>query len=392
MSSQLFTDEEYLSRVKKVQNVMQEKGIDILIASDPANINYLTGHDAWSFYVHQCAIVTLDDPMPYFWGRYMDAFSGVAMLTYLDEAHVRYYADSYMHNPTCHPMEVLAEVIKELKGENKTIGVEMDNYWFSAAAYETLMRELPNAKFTDANVLVNWVRIIKSDAEFECQKKAGKIAELAMQAGIDALYAGARECDVAAAVYNASYKGTPEFGGDYSSIALLMPHGETAGAPHLTWTDEKYPNNTFVYLELAGCYRRYHSPMSRTVVIGDKNPKIDQIADVVVEGLNACLDFAKPGVTCHEIWSVFNEIMKKGGLEKESRIGYSMGLNYPPDWGEHTASIRKGDMTVLQPNMTFHLIPGMYFDDCGASISEAFYVTENGVKTFANFPRKLFYK
>lgn len=392
MSLLLFEEEEYLSRVKRVQEVMAEKGIDVLIASDPANINYLTGHDAWSFYVHQCAIVTLDDPKPYFWGRYMDAFSGVAKLTYLDENHVRYYADSYMHNPTCHPMEVLADVLKELKAENKTIGVEMDNYWFSAAAYETLKKELPNATFQDANTLVNWVRIVKSDAEIACQKKAGKIAELAMQAGIDAMQAGARECDVASAVYAASYKGTPEFGGDYSSIALLMPHGETAGAPHLTWTDARYPSNTFVYLELAGCYRRYHSPMSRTVIIGEKNPKIEHIADVAIEGLNAALDFAKPGVTCHEVWSVFNEIMKKGGLEKESRIGYSMGLNYPPDWGEHTASIRKDDMTVLQPNMTFHLIPGMYLDDCGVSISEAFYVTETGVETFANFPRKLFYK
>jgi len=77
---------------------------------------------------------------------------------------------------------------------------------------------------------------------------------------------------------------------------------------------------------------------------------------------------------------------------KRSRIGYSMGLNYPPDWGEHTASIRSGDKTILQPNMTFHCIPGMYFDNFGVSISEAFRVTETGYETFANYTRELIMK
>jgi ectoine hydrolase len=69
-----------------------------------------------------------------------------------------------------------------------------------------------------------------------------------------------------------------------------------------------------------------------------------------------------------------------------------MGLNYPPDWGEHTASLRPGDKTVLQPNMTFHMIPGIWLSDCGVDISESFRVTENGVETFTNYPRKLLVK
>ena len=84
--------------------------------------------------------------------------------------------------------------------------------------------------------------------------------------------------------------------------------------------------------------------------------------------------------------------MKKYGMEKEARIGYSMGLNYPPDWGEHTASIRPGDKTIMQPNMTFHCIPGMYYENFGISISEAFRVTETGCETFGHYPRKLIFK
>ena len=40
----LFTKEEYKHRLKKVQRSMQEKGIELLISQDVANINYLTGY------------------------------------------------------------------------------------------------------------------------------------------------------------------------------------------------------------------------------------------------------------------------------------------------------------------------------------------------------------
>ncbi|HHZ01292.1 MAG TPA: ectoine hydrolase DoeA, partial [Tissierellia bacterium] len=187
-----FTKEEYLSRMKKVQKSMSEKGIDVLLITCPANMNYLSGHNAWSFYVHQMLVVTLNDEMPYFIGRYMDAFCGVVKTTWLDEEHVRAYPDYLVHNPVEHPMDYVCDCLKELNLDKKTIAVEMDNYYFTALAYERLKRGLPNAKFVDGNLLVNWVRIIKSEKEIELQKRAGKIVEKAMQAAIDALEPGAR--------------------------------------------------------------------------------------------------------------------------------------------------------------------------------------------------------
>lgn len=387
-----FEKSEYLSRMKKTQQSMSEKGIDLLLVTDPANMCYLSGHDAWSFYVHQGVIVTLTDEMPIFVGRYMDAFTGVVKTTYLDEAHVRAYSDTMVHNPNHHPMERFAEVITELGCANKVIGVEMDNYWFTAAAYESLKKNLPNATFKDANLLVNWIRIIKSDQEIAYQKRAGKLAELSIQAAADAIAPGVRQCDVVAAIYAAQIKGTDEFGGDYPSIVPMLPAGETAGAPHLTWNDEPYPNDIVIAIEIAGCYRRYHSPMARTVVVGRPNPKVEDVAKIAVEGLEAALDVVKPGIYLEEMEMAFRKTLAKYGLEKEARIGYPTGLNYPPDWGEHTASIRAGDKTILQPNMSFHCIPGMYFEDFGVSISEAFYVTETGHETFAHYPRKLIYR
>ena len=388
----LFTTDEYFSRITQTKTRMQDAGIDVLIVSDPANMNYLTGYDGWSFYVPQMVMVALDLDKPLWIGRGMDA-AGARHTTFLDDEYIIGYPDDYVQNPVKHPMNFAADEIKRRGWDEQCIGTEMDAYYFSACGFLTLQKDLPRAEFKDGNLLVSWVRLIKSDTEITYMRQAGKIAEKVMQTALDNLKPGVRECDAVAAVYHAQMSGMPEFGGDYPAIVPMMPTGEKTSAPHLTWTDEPYLNNQAVNLELAACRHRYHSPLARTAYLG-KNPpeKLSNLAKHTVEGLNLILEAIKPGMRCEEVESVWRKHIAKAGLEKESRIGYAMGLNYPPDWGEHTASLRPGDKTVLAPNMTFHTILGMWMDAYGFECSESFMVNETGCVTFADFPRKLFVK
>ena len=386
----LFPTEAYLERILNTKKRMTAAGIDVLIVCDPANMNYLTGYDGWSFYVPQAVVLSLDADQPVWIGRGMDA-SGATHTTFLKAEHIIGYPDDYVQSAVKHPMNFVAEQIKRRGWDNRSIGVEMDAYYFSARGFAELQKDLPRANFKDGNLLVSWVRIVKSDQEIEYMKQAGKISEKVMQTAMDNLSPGARECDVVAAVYQAQIAGTAEFGGDYPAIVPMMPTGEKTSAPHLTWTDEPYENEQAVNMELAACRHRYHAPLARTVYLG-KNPpdRLMHLAEHTVEGLNLTLAALKPGMICEEVELVWRNHIAKAGLEKESRIGYSMGLNYPPDWGEHTASLRPGDKTVLAPNMTFHMILGMWMDNYGFECSESFRVTENGCETFADFPRKLF--
>ena len=386
----LFQAEEYLERIRKTKKRMTDAGIDVLIVSDPANMNYLTGYDGWSFYVPQAVVVSLDAEQPLWIGRGMDA-NGAKHTTLLKADHIIGYPDDYVQSTVKHPMNFVAEQIKRRGWHKRTIGVEMDAYYFSARGYVELQKDLPQANFKDGNLLVSWVRITKSEPEIEYMKQAGKICEKVMQTALDNLSPGVRECDAVAAVYQTQMAGTPEFGGDYPAIVPMMPTGEKTSAPHLTWTDEPYQNEQAVNLELAACRHRYHAPLARTAYLG-KNPpdKLTRLAEHTVEGLNLTLAAIEPGMLCEEVELVWRKHIAKAGLEKASRIGYSMGLNYPPDWGEHTASLRPGDKTVLAPNMTFHMILGMWLENYGFECSESFSVTADGCQTFANFPRKLF--
>lgn len=387
---QVFEQREYEGRLKRTKERMREAGIETLFLTDPANMNYLSGYDGWSFYVHQGLIVSLDHDQPVWVGREMDK-NGAKATVWIDHGNLHSYDDDHVQSPVGkHPMDFVARVIEGMGRGDTHVGVEMDAYYYTAKSHQRLQERLPEATFSDATLLVNWVRVRKSDREIELIEEATRLSEAAMEAGIDAMGPGVPESTVAAEIYHTLVGGIEGMGGDYPAIVPLMPSGEHTGTPHLTWSDEPFRNGDPVIVELAGCRHRYHSPLARTAVVGGVPDEMERVAEVVVEGLNAALDTAAPGVTCEEVERAWRETIAKHGIEKEDRIGYSMGLGYPPDWGEHTASLRPGDDTVLEENMTFHMIPGIWTDELGVEISESFRVTENGAERFSAFPQKMF--
>jgi len=229
----LFQAEEYFERIRNTKKRMTDAGIDVLIVSDPANMNYLTGYDGWSFYVPQAVVVSLDEEQPIWIGRGMDA-NGARHTTFLSEDNIIGYPDDFVQSTVKHPMNFVADEIKRRGWGKRAIGTEMDAYYFSARGFVELQKDLPQANFKDGNLLVSWVRIVKSDQEIEYMQQAGKISEKVMQTALDKLSPGVRECDAVAAVYQTQMAGTAEFGGDYPAIVPMMPTGEKTSAPHLT--------------------------------------------------------------------------------------------------------------------------------------------------------------
>ena len=123
-----FSREEYQSRLKKVQESMQEKGIDLLISADTNNMNYLTGYDAWSFYYAQCVIVHVNSDEPLCFVRAQDA-GGAYIKTYLKRENVIVYDEKYIHTWPSHPYDYLVDIIKDKKWDKLNIGLEMDIFF-----------------------------------------------------------------------------------------------------------------------------------------------------------------------------------------------------------------------------------------------------------------------
>ncbi len=387
----LFEKKEYKERLKKVKISMQKKGIDLLVSQDPANMNYLTGYDAWSFYYAQCVLVHINEDEPICFVRAQDG-GGAYIKTYLQDKNIIEYDEKYIHTWPLHPYKYLVEIIKKRKWDNLNIGLEMDSHYFTAFCYETIKKGLPNVKLKDAERLVNWVRVIKSNAEIKLIQSAARIVESGMKTAFKSINPGVRQCDAVADIQKALFNGTKEFGGDYPSIATLLPTGKGTSASHLTHTDEKFISGEATIIEIAGVFKRYHCPMARTVLLGEKDQKKIDTMKATNEALNAGISATKPGNTVDDVAQKFWGVLDKYKIKKKSRTGYSIGIGYPPDWGEQTFNILKGDKTILQPNVTFHMIAVMQFGNWGVEASEAVRVTENGSELFCNLSRELHIK
>lgn len=385
-----FTTEEYASRLARTRQSMQERGIDLLIVSDPSNMAWLTGYDGWSFYVHQCVLVSHAGE-PVWWGRGMDAL-GALRTVIMPQDNVVGYDDTYVQNPDKHPMLTLASLILERGYPGHTIGVELDNYYYSAAAHACLTRILSDHVFVDATGLVNWQRAVKSDAEIDCMRKAARIVEHMHRTIMERAEPGLRKNELVASIYAAGITGVDDCWGDYPAIVPLTPSGMDATAPHLTWDDSPLKPGECTFFEIAGVYRRYHCPQSRTLFLGQPPDKYKAAEAAVLEAVAAGLDQARPGNHCADIANAFNKTLNRHGFNKDSRCGYSIGMSYPPDWGERTMSFRQDDMSILQPGMTFHFMPALWLDDGGLEVTEPILITETGVECLCGTPRNLWVK
>lgn len=389
-SALAFARTEYHERLAAVRASMEAQGVEVLVISDPSNMAWLTGYDGWSFYVHQ-AVVVSQKADPIWWGRGMDA-AGARRTVWMSHDHIFGYEDWLVQNPQAHPMTVLAELMVDWGHGTASIGVELDNYYYSAAAHRALTAGLPDAEVSDATGLVNWCRAVKSPAEISYMRRAGEIVTEMHRVIAEVAEPGMQKNALVAEILKAGALGTRGAWGDYPAIVPMTPSGMDATAPHLTWDGAPIPRGVPTFFEIAGVHRRYHCPQSRTLFFGEPPNNYRKAEEALMAATAAVMGAARPGATCAEVARSFTQTLNRYGFEKTSRCGYSVGLSYPPDWGERTMSLREGDETELQPGMVFHFMPGLWLEDGGIELTETMLINDASAEYLATTPPGLVVK
>ncbi|MEM9432419.1 MAG: M24 family metallopeptidase [Pseudomonadota bacterium] len=371
-----FDASEYALRIAKTRQAMSRLDLEALFVTDPSNIAWLTGYDGWSFYVHQ-GVVLLQEGEPIWWGRHMDML-GARRTCWMEQQNLIGYDDDFVQSTVMHPMENLCKLLKLNGLECHRIGVEMENYYYSAKAHAVLSEGLPEAQLIDASGLVNWQRLVKSDAELAFIRKAARISDHVMKTALERARPGIRKNELVADILHAGISGVDEDWGDYPAILPLTPSGLDATAAHLTWDGAPMREGEATFFELSGCFRRYHAPLCRTIFLGTPPDDMRRAEAAQLEGLAAGLDAARAGNRTCDIADAFMAVLKGYGIERSGRMGYPVGLSYPPDWGERTASIRVEDKTVLEPGMTFHFMPALWMETWGLETTETILIRDHG--------------
>jgi len=386
-----FTRDEYRRRATKVRRQMENRGIDVLLVSDIANQFWLTGCEGWSFYLPQFVILPLADEEPMWIGRAMDV-PGARRTGYMSPDRVHPFPESHVQRPDRHPCDFIGNFLGDLGYSGKRIGYESDAYYFSPRGFRSLQAALPKAVFVDCDVMVNWERAVKTEAEIAYMRRAAATAARCMHTAYELIAPGVRQCDVVGEIYKLQMAGDPELSGDLTGLCPIILAGEAGTTAHPIWSEERFASDQPVAIEVAGACRRYHAALCRSLYLGRPPAPVTDTATAVEEGLARVLEAVQAGVTAAQVHGAWQAVLDRHGMKKDSRIGYSIGVGYPPDWGEHTISLRPGEDVVLESGMVLHIVIGMWLERFGLELSETVLVGEKRAECLTDFPRELHVK
>ena len=142
-------------------------------------------------------------------------------------------------------------------------------------------------------------------------------------------------------------------------------------------------------MEHTGVVCRYADPFFRTLSVGEPACSLRKHSSVTCDMLAALIDILRPGISSNEANAAKSGCADSSVLK---RSGYSVGLNFPRDWGEDVSlDLYTGDYTVLQAGMVFHLPQTMGVGHHAPSaISETVLITDTGCTVLTSFsPREL---
>lgn len=367
---------------------MATSGLDTLVVSAPENMYYLTGYDGWSFYLHQCLLVSRHSPRLIWIGRGSDRHVASG-LPAIGEGNAFIYSDDHLHSDQRHPYDFVAQVLREVEWGKGTLGVPMDAYHFSPAAYFALQAGLPDCRLASDGNLINWQRVIKSPDEIALMREAARIGAAALRAGAGAVRAGSPMSVTAGEILRAQTGAGIGADGGYPAIMPLIIDGNGPALPHHTWSSAPHARRGPCILEIAGVHRRYHAPMARTVFIGEPEPLHLHALEAQIACMEAVERLAHAGAVAGEVADALAEVLAERGFSKAGRFGYSTGIAYPPDWGEHTLSIRRGEAARLAEGMTLFFIPGLWGPAWSVVLGDTFVVGARSAQRVGGLPYRL---
>jgi len=374
----LFPHEEYERRLRELRERMERRLLDAVVITDPENLMYLTDYQTTGYSFFQALVVPLEDP-PFMITRALEE-SNVLERTWVE--HTRPYPD------TGDAIQMLVEALREFNLHTKRVGYERNSYFFPAYQQDRVHTAFTRGTLLDCFGIVEEGRVCKSAAEIGVMRRAATATQAGMSAGLAACQPGVTENEIAAEIAAAMFRA----GGEFPSVMPYVTSGPRSMIGHATWEGRTVQPGEHVFLEVGGCYRRYHTAMMRTAVLGDLTPSMHHAQERMKLALEAIHAEFRPGMTVSDADNIVRDIITENevGARLVTRSGYSIGIAFPPSWDEgYIISLKAGDSRVFEPGMTFHMIPWMWGvdGDKTVGISDTILITEDGCESFFDLDR-----
>ena len=378
-----FDKSEYQTRRQRLCAAMAERGLDALWLHSTENLCYLTGFQTPGYYFVQSLLINADGDMRLV-TRYLEQTNAFAF-TCLAPEIFRAYPDE------ADPATEIVAAIRELGLDRAAIGVEMEGYSvLPIATFERVRALLPDNRFQNGSGLVEQLRMVKSPAEIAHIRASCTIASAGMKTAVENCCAGISEHELAAEIERT----TTALGSSYPGLPLFLSSGDRTFIRHAVPSSKRIERGDNVLVELTGVVWRYAGPLFRTLSVGPPCRQLRAHSDAANSMLDAVLENLRPGTTSHEVNTAVIAAACAAGVDAgvTKRAGYSVGLNFPPDWGEGVfLDLCNENRTVIRPGMVFHCPQAMRIGDSRpTTVSESILVTEGGCEALTSFaPRDL---
>lgn len=262
----------------------------------------------------------------------------------------------------------------------KTLGFEED--WIIYNQYSQFVKIFKDQTLVPVNC--GQMRMIKDDWEIAQIQKACDITNLVFEDVLKYVKPGMTEKDLARFVSDRFFA----HGADKLSFDTIVASGVNGSMPHAVPSDKQMAVGELVTLDMGCFYNGYCSDQTRTFALGlIKDPKLIEIYETVYAAQSLGLELVKAGANAGQIHQkVAQYIADQGyGPYFDHGLGHGIGVQIHEEPYESPKS-----QTILQPNMTITVEPGIYIPGIGGvRIEDDVIVTKDGYKQLTTSPREL---
>ena len=365
-----FEVSEYENRLNKIQKLMFESKMDVILLTTQVDIEYYTGFKTQFF----------QSPTRPWYVLIPASGKPQAIIPTIGESGMREtWVDDIKTwtspNPKDDGISILLSSINSLTKTHKCLGVPKtleSTLRMPLGDYEYLINALNGIEIKDANKILRKVRFVKSAAEIA---KIKHICQLTSQGFIDLegfLKAGESERENC----KRFKQHLLSLGADDTPDIVSGSGQEGYGSIIMGPTEKIIEEGDLFIIDTGSVFDSYFCDFDRNYAfghIGDEAKKAYRVAyDATEAGFNA----AQVGNTTSDIFNAMNDILQKGGAlgNTVGRLGHGLGMQLT-EWPSNTST----DNTVLEPGVVLTLEPGMAFLPGKEMVHEEnIVITENG--------------
>ncbi|MEM2958316.1 MAG: Xaa-Pro peptidase family protein [Candidatus Jordarchaeaceae archaeon] len=300
---------------ERASRLLEERGVDVLIASSPENVFYTCGL-AVRAVENNPILYALSNQYPTIVAVYRDGSESMvtwalynATLSWVEEVQG-------ILNPE-QAMDAIASFIKKRGYEKGVIGIESLMPYYQ---YDKLRKTFPDAKFRVSDDLFLDMRLSKSEEEISRIRESTRIAEKTIQVLIENIAEGISDFDfLKIAKTTVIEEGAA--GVDHVTLAIGNSDPEAPG------TGVKMKRGDITRFDIGAIYKGYNSDVSRHAMLGEVPSDIQEPFDAIVEVQKACVKAIKPGADPKEVNKLALETWQAQGRKDPVFITiHSVGL------------------------------------------------------------------